>query len=135
MKKFLISLILFLFLLFVPYANAEIVFYNANQVTLSWDAVTTDIDGDPVTGITYKLYLANANTDPDKTNPVVVAEITDTQETITLSKGRYYVGVQTCLDDLSSIINWGDELEGQEGCELFGLRFAVPPHPAKKLRK
>lgn len=133
MKKFLVALIFYL--IFIPYVNAETVFYNANQVTLTWDAILTDVDGDQVTGITYKLYLANANTDPSKTNPVMVAETTDIQETITLSKGRYYVGIQACLDDLSSIINWGDELEGQEGCELFGLRFAVSPKSPHKLKR
>lgn len=133
MKKFLVALIFYL--IFIPYANAEVTFYNANQVTLTWDAVLTDIDGDQIIGITYKLYLANANTDSSKTNPVMVAETTDIQETITLTKGRYYVGIQACLDDLSSIINWGDELDGQEGCRLFGLRFAVPPNAPHKLNK
>lgn len=126
---------LILSLLFIPYANAGVVFYNTNQVTLTWDAVTTDVDGDEVTGVTYKLYLANADTDPNKTNPVVVAETPDVQETITLSKGRYYVGVQSCSGDLLSIINWGDDLENQEDVELFGVRFASSPQAPKSLRK
>jgi len=109
-------------------------FYNDNTPTLAWDAVTTDIDGDPITGVTYKLYLANADTDPNKVNPVVVAEIAGLTTTINLNtKGRFFVGVQACLGDQSSVINWGDEIEDQEGVELFALRWAVSPKTPKKL--
>ena len=112
-------------------------FYNSNQVTLEWNAVTTDADGDPITGVTYRLYLANADTDPNKTNAVIAADgITALQETITLgTKGRFFVGVSSLLGDLESVINWADELENQEGSELFGLRFAVPPHAPKHIRR
>lgn len=133
MKKFFMALIMFL--TFISYVNAEVPFHNANQVTLTWDEVTTDIDGDLVPGVTYKLYLVNANTDPNKTNPVEVSKICDIQETITLSKGRYFVGVQACSGDLSSVINWGDELENQEDVDLFGIRFASPPHAPKNLKR
>jgi len=116
-------------------------FYNSNQATLAWNPVTTDVDGDPIAGvITYQLWLANADTDPGKANPVAVADsdgnTSDTQGTITLgTKGRYYVGIQAVLDDLVSEINWGDEPENQETVELFGIRFAVPPHAPKDLRR
>jgi len=111
-------------------------FYNSNQVTLEWNAVTTDVDGDAITGVTYRLYLVNADTDPNKTNPVVAADnITDVQATITLgTKGRYFVGVQAVLGDLVSTINWADELEDPP-VDLFGLRFAVPPHAPKNIRR
>ena len=111
-------------------------FYNANQATLAWDAVTTDVDGDPITGLTYKLWLANADTDPTKTNAVEVWTGTELTATITLGvKGRYFVGVQAWLGDLPSVINWADELAGQEIVGLFGLRFAVPPHGPKNLTR
>ena len=110
-------------------------FYNSNQVTLAWDVVTTDVDGDTITGVTYRLYLVNADTDPEKTNPTIVADnINELTETITLgTKGRFYVGVSAVLGDLGSAINWGDETENQGTNELFGLRFAVPPHGPKNL--
>ena len=136
MKKVFICICLTVSFLLVGTAFA-LDFYNSNQVTLEWNAVTTDADGDPITGVTYRLYLANADTDPNKTNVVIAADgITALQETITLgTKGRFFVGVSSLLGDLESVINWADELENQEGSELFGLRFAVPPHAPKNIRR
>ena len=133
MKKFLICLTVLL----MAGTVFALPFYNSNQVALEWTAVTTDADGDTITGVTYQLYLANADTDPDKANPVIaLGGITATQAIITLgTKGRYFVGVSALLDDLECVINWADELENQEGNELFALRFAVPPHAPKNIRK
>lgn len=73
----------------------------ANQTTVAWDAVTQDVDGNTITdgAVTYNIYLTNAKTDPDKTNPVKIAEgITDTQYTITLNTRGFYVpGVTAVL--------------------------------------
>jgi hypothetical protein len=108
---------------------AEVTFHNTNQATLEWTAVTTDIDGDPITGVTYRIYFANADTDPTKTNPVIVAETADTSVTVTVgTKGRYFAGAQAVLGDLVSEINWADvESVYQEGIDPWGIRFAVPP--------
>lgn len=135
MKKFVIMLaIVLMTMMMASVVLAEVSFHNANQVTLAWDAVTTDVDGDPITGVTYKMWLANADTDPTKTNPVIVKETADTQATITLNvKGRYFVGIQAWLGDLSSVINWADEPTYQGTIPLFGLRFAVPPGVPKNL--
>lgn len=135
MKKLLITLILSLVLVFTSFVHAETPFYNVREATLSWDAVTTDSDGDAVEGIKYKLYLVNVITDPDKINPVEVADVSELYTTITLSKGRFYIGIQSYLDDLSSVINWADEPENQQGTELFGLRFAVPPKGPQNLKR
>ena len=135
MKRLFLAIVCSLLMVTAAFA---LTFYNSNQVTLAWDAVTTDVDGDAVTGVTYRLYLVNADTDPEKTNPVLVpgGDIVELTKTITLgTKGRFYVGVQAVLDDLESVINWGDEAENQGTSELFGLRFAVPPHGAKNLRR
>jgi hypothetical protein len=135
MKRLFLTILCFLVM--GSFVNADVTFYNSNEVTLSWDAVTTDVDNDAITGVTYRLYLANADTDPNKVNPVIAADdITDLSETITLgTKGRFFVGVQAVLDDLESVINWGNEIENQENVELFGLRFAVPPHAPKNIKK
>jgi len=135
MKKLFLTIVCVL--LMTTVALADVVFYNSNQVTLEWSAVTTDVDGDAIAGVTYKLYLANADTDPNKTNPVVAADnITGTSTTITLgAKGRYYVGCQAVLGDLVSDINWADELENQATAPLIGLRFAVPPNAPKNIKK
>ena len=132
MKKLILAIT---FTLIFSSLCLALTFHNGKQPTLTWNAVTTDVDGDPVTGITYKLYLINKSSGSDRSNPTQVAETSDTQTTITLTKGIYYIGVQACLDDLSSDINWGDQLDYQEGVELFGLRFAVPPKAAHNLKK
>lgn len=132
-KLFLITICALIVLSAIP--SLAVTFHNDKTPTLSWQMVTTDIDGEPITGVTYKLWLANADTDPNKTNPVMVSETTDIETTITLNKGRFYVGVQAWLGDLNSTINWGDIIDNQEGVALIGLRWAVPPHPPKKLIK
>ena len=137
MKRLFIAFMIVLFTIGI--AAADVVFHNDKTPTLAWDAVTTDVDGDPITGVTYQLWLVNANTDPNKANPVKVTDEdgvdTDLVATITLIKGRFFVGIQAELGDLLSDINWGDIIDNQENVELFGLRWAVPPHPPKKLIK
>ena len=87
--------------------------------------------------MTYRLWLANADTDPEKANPYIAVDNIDaTTETVTLeTKGRFFVGCQAVLDDRESIINWADEPENMGDNPLFGLRFAVPPHPPKNTKK
>jgi len=118
--------------------------HNVNQVTCAWDVVTTDIDGDPLPidgTLHYRLFLANADTDPTKTNPSQVADTTDLQTTITIgTKGRYYVGVQaiwiyTDLSELASGINWADEIADQETVSIWAIRHQMPPQKAKDLVK
>lgn len=118
--------------------------HNLNQFTCAWDAVTTDADGDPLPAdgvLHYKLYLANADTDPDKANPTEVADVTILETTITLNtKGRYYIGVRavwiyTDNSEMASGINWADEIENQEGFDLWAIRHHVSPKPPKNLRK
>lgn len=138
MKKLFLTVICFLAMVAMSsFACADVTFYNSNQSTVEWSVVTTDIDGDPITGVTYRVYLANADTDPSKANPVIAVDnITSTSQTVTLgTKGRFFIGVQAVLGDLVSVINWGDEIENQENVELFGLRFAVPPHAPKNIIK
>ena len=134
MKKYIV-LLLVLIAATVVYAQ-DIKFHNANQFALVWEEVTTDMDGDPITGVTYEILIANADTDPEKSNPVVVYTGPDTQTTITLvDKGRYFVGARSVLGEDKSEINWADEPEYQDGYELFGIRFAVPPNAPKGLKR
>ena len=118
--------------------------HNLNQFTCTWDIVTTDIDGDPLPAdgvLHYKVYLANADTDPDKANPVQVADVTTLEATITLNtKGRYFVGVRavwvyTDNTALASEINWADIIENQETVDLWAIRHHVSPKQPKNLTR
>ena len=139
MKKLLLAVVAFFFMCVTIQAQT---WYNVNQFTCSWDIVTTDVDGDPlpVDGVLhYRLFLANADTDPTKTNPVQVADVTTLEATVTLNtKGRYFVGAQAVWiyidnSELVSVINWADEIENQETVDLWAIRHQVAPKPPKNL--
>ena len=147
MKKSFISCLIVLFVtvsLVVGVAWAQ-KWYNVNTFPCSWNVVTTDVDGDPLpTGIalTYRVYLANAVTDPNKTSPVVVADVSDLNTSITLNtKGQYYIGVEavlTFVDDsteLVSGINWADEIADQDTVELWAVRHHAPPLKPQRFLK
>lgn len=111
-------------------AAADVVFHNANQSLLGWNAVTTDVDGDPCVCI-YEVLIANKATDPEKTNPTVIP-VETVQYLITLGvKGRYYVGVRAVIDDeegdLKSGINWADDPDYQTVAP-FGIKYLALPN-------
>lgn len=134
MKKLFVIFLCCLF--FAATAMADITFHNANQFKMTWTEVSEDIDGDPVENVSYRLYLANANTDPDKTNPAMIWEGPELETVFSLGqKGRYFVGIQAVSGEQESVINWADEPEHQEGIALFGLRFAVPPKAPRGLER
>ena len=113
---------------------ADTIFYNANQSTIGWDAVTTDVDGDPVT-CTYEVFIVNAITDPGKTNPVIVP-VTANEYTMTIGvKGRYFVGVRAVLDaDVKSEINWAD-LPDYQTVAPFGIKYLALPNIPMNIHK
>jgi hypothetical protein len=108
-----------------------------NQATVTWDAVTTRSDGVPFPAgdqIAYSAYLADASTDPDKTNPMLQSTVFDTECVITLvDEGKYFVGLRTIRMSSDgavigeSVIGWSDDpaivVEGR----TFGLRYFLPP--------
>lgn len=135
--------------LLVATAAWAVDWYTANQASVAWDAVTTDANGDPIPGtgerITYVVYLANAQTDPNKTNPVEVGSTQDTQMTITLgTKGSFYVGTKSVLeaDDgaggwtvaSESEVVWSDDPQAVQGGVTFGIRFYPAPSAPGGLR-
>ncbi len=127
--------------IFILFCDASIAqeWKTANQYTLSWDAVTTKVDGNPFSSgdvIEYTVFLANSVTDPDKVNPVEVGTTAETSYVLTLNtEGKYFVGVRcdrTLVDDpdttLSSQIAWSDD----SGAALnpFGvMSFLAPMEP------
>jgi hypothetical protein len=135
------------YLCLVTAAFAQINWVTANQATVGWDGVDQDVDGDPPppgTHVEYKVYLVNKITDPDKTNPVEVAQTADNQATLTLSKGSFIVGLSTVhVDDStgevfseSTNFSWSDipshcaDVDGDGVGDPFGFRlFAAFPSP------
>ena len=115
---------------------------TANQFTVTWDAVTELSDGTPLPEgdiIEYRLWLSNAVTDPDKTNPVEVVVTPVNTYVLTIdAEGRYFVGLQTIRKITigadgekqvigESVIGWTDDPEIAAGGAIFGLQYYLPP--------
>jgi hypothetical protein len=148
LKKYRLALALSAVLLLATTAWA-LDWHTANQSTVAWDAVTTDVDGNPVPAagerLSYTLYLANSVTDPDKTNPTEVGTTQALSLVITLGvKGSYYVGIKSILeaDDgaggwtaaSESGVVWSDDPQYVQGGVTFGLRYYPAPNAAGGLR-
>jgi len=97
MKKLLLLGALLLALSSTPAQGQQWV--TANQATIAWDAVTDSIDGTPLPAgekIRFIVYLSNADTDPNKTNPAEIATTEAKQHVVTLNvEGRFFVGVRS----------------------------------------
>lgn len=117
---------------------------TTNQATVAWNAVETLIDGSPLPAgsiIKYEVYLANATTDPQKTNPVKLTDpaISELEYTLTLnSEGKYFVGVCAVRFDGEievgrSEINWSD-INGEQTPNPFGLIHYFSPAIPTNLR-
>ncbi len=148
MNKF-VNLLLFVsvfwvlvFSLFLSSANAQ-EWYTANQITITWEAVTEMHGGVAIPEtdiIEYRVFLSNVVTDPDKTNPMEIDITGDTSYTVTLVDEKCFVGLQTIRKLAGgevlgeSIIGWTDDpaicLDGH----TFGIRYFLPPMVAIGLR-
>jgi hypothetical protein len=100
--------------------------HTANQTTVCWDGFGDDVG--------YALYLANAQTDPQKTNPAKIADdVMDTRYTITLGvEGCFYVGVQSRRYVDGEIVGvsdiaWSDNPEVCLGGATFGICYFLAP--------
>ena len=137
MKIFKISIFAVLIFLFALTAWTQD-WVSTNQVTTAWDAVTYEL----TTGerLMYRTYLANAQTDPNKTNPSYIGETASLQYQFTFTqKGSYFVGVRSVVqvdhdgvweDAAESEIGWSDDPQYAQAGATFGIRFyPVPPVP------
>lgn len=141
MKK-IFMIIMILFVLYIGSASA-VDWKVTNQVTIAWDAPTTFTDGTPLVSsviIRYKVYLSNAITDPDKSNPVLLGETDQLEYTVTLNvEGKYFAGVSSARYDDSgqqlneSDINWSDT-NGIWTPAPFGLAHYLLVGPPANLR-
>lgn len=126
-------------------ANAA-TWHTANQITFAWDAVTSDVDGDPIPAgfsVVYDTFVVAHNSgdfDADKMQQTVGGA--SIAETITLTKGHWYLGVRAALvDDLDGVrlyesaISWSSDptvcLNGVD----FGGRYWVNPNKPADLNK
>lgn len=125
-----LTIILATVLFFVAAIAFAQTFHTANQKTIAWDAVTQTTGGaaiDPAE-MSYNVYLANALTDPNKTNPSLIGNTADLQYLVTLGvEGQYFVGVKavrTVGGEVvsESTISWSDAATPD-----FGLRYYEPP--------
>jgi len=135
-KRILISSTVIVLAFLVGLAWA-ITWKTANKATLVWDPVTSLDNGDPIPAgstIKYVTYIANALTDPNKTNPVVVPTATDcdgiaTQCTVTFNtEGRFFLGVKAerYIDNekvSESIISWADDPQYAQDGIGFGAQY------------
>ena len=140
-KKWLFVVLLVLFLAGVAFAQT---WHTTNQATVEWDAITTLSNGDPLPAtdtVEYVVYLANAITDPGKTNPSEIARTTDTSQLITLNvEGQYFVGVKAIrkIADGTEVgeseVAWSDLPQYCQNGETFGLRYFLPPAAPANMR-
>ena len=131
MKKVILTLaIIFLLTISVTYAQT---WHSTNQVTIGWDAVTTLSNGDPIPpgdSVTYRVYIADADNDPDKTNKTLIDEVSDIQYTIQfVQEARYFIGISAVRNatvSVESTISWSDDPTICLNNEDFGVVFFHP---------
>ena len=127
MKKLFLAMLISIMLVATAYAQT---WHTTNSVTVGWDAYLPPASGT----ISYRVFLANAITDPGHANPVTLGDTTEVTYVITLNtEGRYYPGVATVLtigaDELVSEINWSDDPEGNAGNEAWGIQYFLISPP------
>jgi len=115
MKKFLLTITLAIFLIPSIAFSAPVIWKNANQITVGWDAVTDLADGSALPStdvIKYEILLKDA---AGTVTTATLAPITETQYTITFStEGRYLAGVKAMRYDAEgnflseSEVAWSD---------------------------
>ena len=117
-------------------APAAIEWVPANQVTVSWDAVTTDTNGNPLPAaeIRYVTFYANES-DTAKANPVTVGTTTGIEQVFTFAgEGRFILGVRAERVQGTTVvatgpISWSDNPAVCADGKTFGVsRYAAPGH-------
>lgn len=130
------ALVLFFLISVCPSVHSQ-EWHIANQATITWDAVTTLANNATIpesNTIEYNVWLSNADTDPDKLNPVAVGTTSETLYVVTLNvEGQFFVGLQTVRKSSEgtllgeSGIGWTDDPAIAANGDIFGLQYFVPP--------
>ena len=133
MKKTMIYTICFLFIS-IAIAWAAVTWHTANEFTVSWDAVTTNVDETavPANEIEYELFVVNAITDPNKTNPTSVWRGPELTHVVTLNtEGQYLLGIRAIrvidgVDQSTSVNVYSDDPAVCQDGVTFGVRYFIP---------
>ena len=139
MKNLAVILIAILISFFLtPSLVKAIEWEIANEKTVSWDAVTTMVDGSPVPDgdtILYRLFLVSDNS-TDRIADKTTAGETDllTYTLVLENEGRWIVGIRAIRtpqaspeDKQFSEIVWSDDENTENVPNPFGLiYFAIP---------
>lgn len=137
MRKWLMFMLMVVFMFTVsPLAFAQ-QWTTANQVTVSWDPVTTNVDGQPITGtVSYKTYSK-----PELgTVETIQGTVTATNATITFqAEGRYFLGVKSVrnvdgVEIESSRIAWSNVAADCQNGVTFGVQFYKGPADVKNIK-
>jgi hypothetical protein len=136
-KALVLALLVPALLAFTPAtAPAAVDWVSANQVTVSWDAVTTDTNGNPLPAaeIRYVTFYANES-DTAKANPVTVGTTTGVEQVFTFAgEGRFILGVRAERVQGTTVvatgpISWSDNPAVCADGKTFGVsRYAAPGH-------
>jgi hypothetical protein len=129
MKRTLAALLMVAVILCATHAMAQ-VWYDANQVTFAWDAVTKLADGTTIPAGNTVKYQVYSKPNSVSTGVKVGTEITATQLLISFSvEGSYFLGVEalryngTTLISKSAPITWSDVAANCQGGVAFGVNY------------
>ena len=135
MKNILLVAVSLLLLFSAGSVLADTTWHTANQKLVGWDAslgseVTPQI---PQAQISYRVFLANALTDPNKANPAKIGETAETQFLITLNTpGKFVVGVSAINTVDGEVVGespiaWSDVAADVLNGEVWGLQYFPAP--------
>jgi hypothetical protein len=148
MKRLHLALFVTLFLALVMVLAGPahaIEWHTADSVTVTWDPVTADGDGDPISVGTIEYEIVYARL--DRSDPVSLWRGADTSAVLTLpTKGRYLLGIKTLqlIDGevvAESDYGWTDDpaivadTDGDGTGDVFGIQMFVPPAKATGFAK
>jgi len=134
-KALVLALLVPALLAFTPAtAPAAVDWVSANQVTVSWDAVTTDTNGNPLPAAEIRYVTLYANeSDTAKANPVTVGTTTGVEQVFTFAgEGRFILGVRAERVQGTTVvatgpISWSDNPAVCLDGKTFGVsRYAAP---------
>jgi hypothetical protein len=129
MKKYLIAVMVLIFAAGIAYAETPSTWHPANQVTVAWDAVTSESGA--VQYVVYRQQVTHT-TGEVIGEPVEIVTTANTQAVITFDmQGAFILGAKTQLvDDAGTVLAestmaWSNDPAACANGETFGIRYFV----------